>query len=184
MPRSESLPHHLHRDWAHPPATLTTYKAVPRDASPERPSLGLYGNRGIPSHPVGGCESAPLPRLHRLRLQGVSSGIDVRLGDIGAAIQEVMESYEVELDGKTCAKPPTWAHCVGGSGRAGGSPRGPSEGQSCGGASEPERRSGTLSVISVGAQSESGVSAADLRARTYTVAGLTRHGRYGTAGMA
>ncbi len=61
----------------------------------------------------------------------------MRLGDIGAAIQEVMESYEVELDGKTCAKPPMWAHCVGGSGRAGGSPRGPSEGQSCGGASEP-----------------------------------------------
>jgi methionine aminopeptidase len=29
------------------------------------------------------------------------SGIDVRLCDIGAAIQEVMESYEVELDGKT-----------------------------------------------------------------------------------
>lgn len=29
------------------------------------------------------------------------SGIDVRLNDIGGAIQEVMESYEVELDGKT-----------------------------------------------------------------------------------
>ena len=29
------------------------------------------------------------------------AGIDVRLGDVGAAIQEVMESYEVELDGKT-----------------------------------------------------------------------------------
>jgi methionyl aminopeptidase len=29
-----------------------------------------------------------------------AAGIDVRLGDIGAAIQEVMESYEVELDGK------------------------------------------------------------------------------------
>lgn len=29
------------------------------------------------------------------------SGIDCRLCDIGAAIQEVMESYEVELDGKT-----------------------------------------------------------------------------------
>lgn len=28
-------------------------------------------------------------------------GPDVRLGDVGAAIQEVMESYEVELDGKT-----------------------------------------------------------------------------------
>jgi len=29
------------------------------------------------------------------------SGIDVRLCDVGAAIQEVMESYEVELDGRT-----------------------------------------------------------------------------------
>jgi methionyl aminopeptidase len=29
------------------------------------------------------------------------AGIDVRVGDIGAAIQEVMESYEVEIDGKT-----------------------------------------------------------------------------------
>ena len=29
------------------------------------------------------------------------AGIDVRLGDIGAAVQEVMESHEVELDGKT-----------------------------------------------------------------------------------
>lgn len=29
------------------------------------------------------------------------AGIDVRLNDIGAAIQEVMESYEMEIDGKT-----------------------------------------------------------------------------------
>ena len=29
------------------------------------------------------------------------AGIDVRVGDIGAAIQETMESYEVELDGQT-----------------------------------------------------------------------------------
>jgi methionine aminopeptidase len=29
------------------------------------------------------------------------AGIDVRVCDIGAAIQEVMESYEIELDGKT-----------------------------------------------------------------------------------
>ena len=29
------------------------------------------------------------------------AGIDVRLCDIGAAIQEVMESYECEIDGKT-----------------------------------------------------------------------------------
>lgn len=30
-----------------------------------------------------------------------AAGIDVQLCDVGAAIQEVMESYEVELDGKT-----------------------------------------------------------------------------------
>jgi methionyl aminopeptidase len=30
-----------------------------------------------------------------------AAGIDVRLCDVGEAIQEVMESYEVELDGKT-----------------------------------------------------------------------------------
>jgi methionyl aminopeptidase len=29
------------------------------------------------------------------------AGIDVRVGDLGAAIQEVMESYEVEADGQT-----------------------------------------------------------------------------------
>lgn len=29
------------------------------------------------------------------------AGIDVRICDIGEAIQEVMESYEIELDGKT-----------------------------------------------------------------------------------
>jgi methionyl aminopeptidase len=29
------------------------------------------------------------------------AGIDVRLGDVGAAIQEVMESHEIELNGKT-----------------------------------------------------------------------------------
>jgi methionyl aminopeptidase len=29
------------------------------------------------------------------------AGIDVRLGDVGAAIQEVMESYEVQINGKT-----------------------------------------------------------------------------------
>ena len=28
-------------------------------------------------------------------------GIDATLGEVGAAIQEVMESYEVELDGET-----------------------------------------------------------------------------------
>ena len=31
------------------------------------------------------------------------AGIDVRLCDVGAAVQEVMESYEVELDGKVHA---------------------------------------------------------------------------------
>ncbi len=30
-----------------------------------------------------------------------AAGIDVRLCDVGEQIQEVMESYEVELDGKT-----------------------------------------------------------------------------------
>ena len=30
-----------------------------------------------------------------------AAGIDVRLCDIGEAIQEVMESYEIDLDGKT-----------------------------------------------------------------------------------
>lgn len=34
------------------------------------------------------------------------SGIDVRLTDIGEAIQEVMESYEVEINGKTFAVKP------------------------------------------------------------------------------
>lgn len=29
------------------------------------------------------------------------AGIDVRLCDVGESIQEVMESYEVEIDGKT-----------------------------------------------------------------------------------
>ena len=30
-----------------------------------------------------------------------AAGIDARLCDVGEAIQEVMESYEVELEGKT-----------------------------------------------------------------------------------
>ena len=30
-----------------------------------------------------------------------ASGVDASLGDVGAAIQEVMESYEVELNGRT-----------------------------------------------------------------------------------
>lgn len=36
-----------------------------------------------------------------------AAGIDVRLCDIGEAVQEVMESHEVELDGKTYQVPPT-----------------------------------------------------------------------------
>ena len=36
-----------------------------------------------------------LDRCHRLQ----AAGIDVPLGEIGAEIQEVMESYEIELDG-------------------------------------------------------------------------------------
>lgn len=32
-----------------------------------------------------------------------AAGIDVRICDVGAAIQEVMESYEVEIGGKTYA---------------------------------------------------------------------------------
>lgn len=40
---------------------------------------------------------AHVPVLVKLQ----ESGIDVRLCDIGSAIQEAMESYEVELNGKT-----------------------------------------------------------------------------------
>ena len=41
------------------------------------------------------------------------SGVDASLGDIGAAVQEAMESYEVELDGKVhqvkaIRTPPSW----------------------------------------------------------------------------
>ncbi|KAF9196355.1 Methionine aminopeptidase 2 [Haplosporangium sp. Z 11] len=39
------------------------------------------------------------------------AGIDVRLGDIGAAIQEVMESYEVEIGGKTHQVKPIRSLC-------------------------------------------------------------------------
>jgi methionyl aminopeptidase len=41
--------------------------------------------------------SSPLPCIILIRLQ--EAGIDVRMSDIGAAIQEAMESYEVELNG-------------------------------------------------------------------------------------
>lgn len=37
-----------------------------------------------------------------------NAGIDVRLCDVGEAIQEVMESYEVELDGKTYQGESLW----------------------------------------------------------------------------
>lgn len=37
---------------------------------------------------------------HAVLCAGIrESGVDVRLCDIGAAIQETMESYELELDG-------------------------------------------------------------------------------------
>ena len=37
-----------------------------------------------------------------LPLSGIkAAGIDARLCDVGEQIQEVMESYEIELDGKT-----------------------------------------------------------------------------------
>jgi methionyl aminopeptidase len=40
--------------------------------------------------------------VHVVLLTGTQeAGIDVRVGDIGAAIQETMESYEVEIDGTT-----------------------------------------------------------------------------------
>lgn len=39
------------------------------------------------------------------------AGIDVRLCDVGETIQEVMESYEVEIDGKTYqGKKKKWCH--------------------------------------------------------------------------
>lgn len=42
-----------------------------------------------------------MPAVFDLPFLSQNAGIDVRLCDIGEAIQEVMESYEVELDGKT-----------------------------------------------------------------------------------
>lgn len=49
-----------------------------------------------------------------------AAGIDVRLGDIGGEIQEVMESYEVEIGGKTfrgnftlhCCFMLLWTPCI------------------------------------------------------------------------
>ena len=46
-------------------------------------------------------EECPWTQGSATAYQLQAAGIDVRLCDVGAAIQEVMESYEVELDGKT-----------------------------------------------------------------------------------
>jgi methionine aminopeptidase len=48
------------------------------------------------------CTKSAAPHAGSLLCAGIrESGIDVRLCDIGAAIQETMESYELELDGHT-----------------------------------------------------------------------------------
>ena len=51
---------------------------------------------------MSGCAKGTLSlcgvNLTRLRVQ--EAGIDARLGEIAGAIQETMESYEVEVDGK------------------------------------------------------------------------------------
>lgn len=41
------------------------------------------------------------PFADELESSSQEAGIDVRMGDIGRAIQEVMESYEVEVNGET-----------------------------------------------------------------------------------
>jgi methionyl aminopeptidase len=41
------------------------------------------------------------PFPDELESSSQEAGIDVRMGDIGRAIQEVMESYEVEVNGET-----------------------------------------------------------------------------------
>ena len=41
------------------------------------------------------------PTLKETKSHDQEAGIDVRLGELGAAIQETMESYEVEVRGKT-----------------------------------------------------------------------------------
>lgn len=47
-------------------------------------------------------DAHPDKTVHMACAAGIrESGIDVRLCDIGAAVQETMESYEVELDGTT-----------------------------------------------------------------------------------
>ena len=67
--------------------------------------MGIQG-----CHHVNGVVCAPGPGIRE-------SGIDVRLCDIGEAVQEVMESYEVELDGKVHQVhfrlfPPLLGHCI------------------------------------------------------------------------
>ena len=47
------------------------------------------------------AEGYHLPRAKASHPVNAAAGIDARLCDIGAACQEVMESYEVEIDGKT-----------------------------------------------------------------------------------
>ena len=69
-----------------------------------------------------GCHHASALRKEKLALALCSlknpsghagireAGIDVRLCDVGAAIQEVMESYECEIDGKTYQASSSVAH--------------------------------------------------------------------------
>merc|ERR1719482_2285634 len=63
----------------------------------------IVAGRDMPEHDHITAQFDPLVEAVRDATNtGIrEAGIDVRLGDIGAAIQEVMESYEVELDGKT-----------------------------------------------------------------------------------
>ena len=67
--------------------------------------MNLLDDPGSPracDHPFCYCSAnirIPPPLLF---LPGIrEAGIDVRLCDVGEAIQEVMESYEVEINGKT-----------------------------------------------------------------------------------
>lgn len=57
---------------------------------------------GSPGENKLGTKSTPEADTRKLqKLVSQFAGIDVRLCDIGETIQEVMESYEVEIDGKT-----------------------------------------------------------------------------------
>ena len=68
-------------------AAWTVGHVVPAPMQPTRDSGHLY----VCMHRPQGTLNAGIKE----------AGVDVRLCDIGAAIQETMESYEVELDGKT-----------------------------------------------------------------------------------